>query len=108
MAELLGTISSAIAIRSLAANVAVTVAKLQSYWDLLGDAPEDFRRPIEETEILSLILDDIKDDQAQNPISSFLLDGTALSRSLEYCDRAAEGLQQLTDDMGNSIDTSYM
>jgi hypothetical protein len=87
--------------------VAVSVAKLKSYWDLLEDAPEDIQRLIEEVEILSLILDDIKDDQVQNPISSLLLDGTSLSRSLQHCKMAADRLRLLTDDMGSSIDTSH-
>jgi hypothetical protein len=64
MAELVGAISGAITIGALTANVAMSVAKLKSYWDQLEDAPEDVRRLIEEIEILSLILDDIKDDHA--------------------------------------------
>jgi hypothetical protein len=107
MAELVGAISGAITIGALAANVAMSVAKLKSYWDLLEDAPEDIQRLIEEIEILSLILDDIKDDQEQNPISSLLLDGTSLSRSLQHCKMAADRLRLLTDDMGSSIDMSH-
>jgi hypothetical protein len=107
MAEVVGVISGAVTIGALAANVAMSVAKLKSYWDQLEHAPEDVRRLIEEMEILSIVLDEIKDDQAQNPVSSLLLDNTSLSRCLENCARAADKLRRLTDEMGNSIDTSH-
>jgi hypothetical protein len=103
MAELVGVISGAITIGALAVNVAMSVAKLKSYWDLLEDAPEDVRRLIEEIEILSLILDDIKDDQTQNPVSNLLLDNASLSKCLENCKKAANRLRRLTDDMGIAL-----
>jgi Fungal N-terminal domain of STAND proteins len=106
MAELVGVISGAVTIGALSVNVAMSVAKLKSYWDLLEDTPEDVRRLIEQLEILSLILNEIKDDQTQNPISNLLLDNASLSKCLENCKKAANRLRQLTDDMGNSIDTS--
>jgi hypothetical protein len=106
MAELVGVISGAVTIGALAANVATSVAKLKSYRDQLENAPEDVQRLIEEIEIFSLVLDEIKDDQARNPVSSLLLDNTSLSKCLENCERAADRLRRLTDQMGDSIDTS--
>ena len=107
MAELVGAISGAVTIGALAANVAMSVARLKSYWDQLEDVPEDVQGLIEEIKILSVVLDEIKDDQKQNPMSSLLLDNSSMSRCLENCERAADKLRKLTDEMGNSIDTSH-
>lgn len=84
MAEAIGIISGAITIGALATNVAMSVAMLKSYWGQLEDAPKDIKGLIDEIEILSLILDDIKDDQRRNPVSSLLLDDTSRSSTCCY------------------------
>ena len=106
MAEVVGVVASGISIGTLAAQIASSVIKIKSYWDLIQDAPEDIRDLIEEIEDLSHTLNDIENDQRQNPMSNLIMDTTTSSRCLHHCKQGVAKLKELTDDLSADIDSS--
>ena len=106
MAEALGVVASGIAIGSLAAGITSSIVKLKSYWDQVQNAPEDIHDLIEELETFSHILADIADDQQQNPMSGLIFDSTATSRCLQNCQRGADRLNKLTENLSTDLDAS--
>ena len=99
-------VASSITIGALAASIAKSVVKLKACWEAIQDASDDIHFLVKRVELLSLVLRDIQDDQAQNPISSLLLDGSTVSTCLETCKAAADRLGQLADKMATSIESS--
>ncbi|EPE31420.1 Ankyrin repeat-containing protein [Glarea lozoyensis ATCC 20868] len=106
MAEVVGLVASGISIGSLTVHIATSISKLKSFWDNVQEAPEDITSLIEEISLLHELLADIEDDQRRNPISSLILDGTASSRCLEHCKRAADRLGELVDEISMDIQSS--
>ncbi|MCJ1386123.1 hypothetical protein MMC17_009248 [Xylographa soralifera] len=84
----------------------MSIVKLKSCWDRIQDAPEDVQNLITRIELLLLILNDIEDDQTQNPVSSLLFDGSTVSQCLKHCKSAADRLRDLTGEMAKEIDSS--
>jgi hypothetical protein len=72
MAELVGVVASGISIGALAAQIAVSISKLKSYWNEIQEAPDDIASLIEAISDLHMLLADIEDDQRWNPMSSLL------------------------------------
>ena len=99
-------VASSITIGALAASIAKSVVKLKACWEAIQDASDDIHFLVKRVELLSLVLRDIQDDQAQNPVSSLLLDGSTVSTCLETCKAAADRLGQLADKMATSIESS--
>ena len=104
MAEAIGVVASGIAIGSLAASITSSIVKLKSYWDQIQNAPEDIHDLIEELEVLSHLLADIADDQEENSMSSLIFDSTAISRCLQHCQKGADRLKELTDNLSTELD----
>lgn len=104
MAETIGVVASGIAIGSLAAGITSSIVKLKSYWDQVQNAPDDIHDLIEELEVFSHLLADIADDQQQNSMSSLVFDSTAISRCLQHCQRGADRLKALTDNLSMELD----
>jgi hypothetical protein len=73
MAERVGVIASGVCLGTLAVQIASSIAKLKDYWSQIKEAPEDVRMLVEEIEDLHLLLGDIENGRAQNPMSSALL-----------------------------------
>ena len=103
MAEVVGIAAGSVGFATLAAQVAKRVVKLKSYWEEMKDVPEDIEDLLEQLHIFSEILDDIKNDQKQNPISPLLLDSTSTLRCLTLCKQAVERLQGLVDELFSDI-----
>jgi len=99
MAEVLGTVASAISIGALAGQIASSVVKLKSYLDQVKDAPDDVRNLIDEIDDLQILLSDIEDDRARNPYSEMLLQNNSASRCLDHCRRGVERLSRVVDKM---------
>ena len=104
MAEAIGVVASGIAIGSLAAGITSSIVKLKLYWDQVQNAPDDIHDLIEELEVFSHLLADIADDQQQNSMSSLAFDSTAISRCLQHCQRGADRLKDLTDNLSTDLD----
>ena len=105
MAEAIGVVASGIAVGSLAAGITGSIVKLKSYWDQVQNAPEDVHDLIEELEVLSHLLADIADDQEQNSMSSLIFDSTAIPRCLQHCQKGADRLKELTDNLSTELDS---
>ena len=103
MAEIVGVIASGISIGTLAVQITSSIAKLKDCWSQIKEAPEDIRMLVEEIEDLHLLLCDIENDRAQNPMSSALLDKVSAARCIEHCKRGANRLKELVDDLENEI-----
>ena len=55
-------ISSGITIGALAANIAISLVKPKSCWDMIQDVPEDVQNLVKRVELISVILHDIEDE----------------------------------------------
>lgn len=105
MAEMvIGVAASGITIGALAAQIAIGMVKLKSYWDRVQDAPEEIRDLLEELEIYAQLLADVEDDQQWNPVSTLILDPTSKSRCAQYSKKGADQLKELADKLATDIE----
>jgi hypothetical protein len=92
MAELVGTVSSAVTFAALIAQVGKSIKTLKECWDELRNAPEDLRTLVRDIELFSLMLDEIEDDLSQQSLVSALSNSMHATQSHRFCKEAAEDL----------------
>ncbi|KPM44816.1 hypothetical protein AK830_g1758 [Neonectria ditissima] len=104
MAELLGVVSSAITIVETAGKLVSSAITLKRLWDEVQDVPDSIRRQMLQLEMLVPVLEGMEDEFQQT--RNMLRNDRAAIRSLEYCRKAMEELEGLTQDMQLQITTA--
>lgn len=104
MAEVLGLVSSVIAVAELAGRVASSAATLKRLWDEVKDVPEEVNALTEQLELLHPFLAEMEIEllQASDTTRNF----NAAKRALDYCRRAGSDLESLVEDMQQQIFTT--
>jgi len=102
MAELIGVVASGISIVQLAGQIAESAITLKQYWDQIKDAPSEISNLLGEIESFELILRGIGDDQMG--ISQFRPINPSMQQTLNLCNRAAEQLKSLVDDLSRKLE----
>lgn len=105
MAEAVGVVASSVAIGTFAAQITSSIVKLKSYWDQVHDAPEDIRDLMERVDNLNHVLADIEDDQRRTPVLSGVLGRASLSNCLQHCQKAADGLKKLIEELRTDLES---
>jgi hypothetical protein len=91
MAEVIGLIASGISISALVVQISESVQKLHTFYASVQNAPKDIKDTLDELEIFSQILFDLKDDfEERCKINA--KGGSVVERCLRSCEVAAEEL----------------
>ncbi|KAF3800684.1 hypothetical protein GCG54_00003583 [Colletotrichum gloeosporioides] len=107
MAEVLGVVSSAIAVAELAGKFGLSVMKLKQLWDEIQDIPEEMNRIMRQLEILKPVLAGMEADFVQQQRHKvYSNNATNLYASIEYCRDAVNDLESLAEDMQARISTA--
>ncbi|KAH7317327.1 hypothetical protein BKA65DRAFT_557532 [Rhexocercosporidium sp. MPI-PUGE-AT-0058] len=96
MAELLGVVSSGMAVVSLAIQAAESIEKLKSFYSLIQSAPEDILFAIDELETLSMVFEEVDRSMQQQLFLDPRVKVTVL-RSFRLCRSSGDGLKSLVD-----------
>lgn len=107
MAEVLGTVASALAVAEVGIKVGSTIHKLRALWDEIQEVPEEIHQSLREIEILDLLLSDIEYDLAaqRSTLNPLLYNDAAAKLSTSYCREALKGLWDLIDELNLEIDS---
>ncbi|KAI8159864.1 hypothetical protein K4K49_007428 [Colletotrichum sp. SAR 10_70] len=107
MAEVLGVVSSAIAVAELAGKFGLSVMKLKQLWDEIQDIPEEMNRIMRQLEILKPVLAGMEADFVQQQRHKvYFNSATNLQASIEYCRDAVNDLESLAEDLQARISTA--
>ncbi|KAI8303717.1 hypothetical protein K4K61_006781 [Colletotrichum sp. SAR11_59] len=106
MAEVLGVVSSAIAVAELAGKFGLSVMKLKQLWDEIQDIPEEMNRIMRQLEILKPVLAGMEADFVQRRHKVYFNSATNLQASIEYCRDAVNDLENLAEDLQARISTA--
>lgn len=107
MAEVLGVVSSAIAVAELAGKFGLSVMKLKQLWDEIQDIPEEMNRIMRQLEILKPVLAGMEADFVQQQRHNvYSNSATNLHASIEYCRDAGNDLESLAEDLEVRISTA--
>ncbi|KAF5525655.1 hypothetical protein CGCA056_v003372 [Colletotrichum aenigma] len=107
MAEVLGVVSSAIAVAELAGKFGLSVMKLKQLWDEIQDIPEEMNRIMRQLEILKPVLAGMEADFVQQQRHKvYSNSATNLNASIEYCRDAFNDLESLAEDLQARISTA--
>ncbi|KAF4872760.1 hypothetical protein CGCSCA1_v008108 [Colletotrichum siamense] len=107
MAEVLGVVSSAIAVAELAGKFGLSVMKLKQLWDEIQDIPEEMNRIMRQLEILKPVLAGMEADFVQQQRHKvYSNSATNLHASVEYCRDAVNDLESLAEDLQARISTA--
>ncbi|OQD82036.1 hypothetical protein PENANT_c023G00058 [Penicillium antarcticum] len=103
MAELVGTIASALTFAALVAQVGKSIVTLKECWNDIQHAPDNLRTLVREIELFGEILDDIESDLQQQSLATALGNSKHAAQSYRFCKQAAEDLdaacQELLEDL---------
>lgn len=103
MAELIGVISSAITLGSLATQLATSIKRLKDYLEQIRDAPDDLKWLIRDIEVSGSIVAEIDTDSV---LIYHLNNKYAFAQSVRLCKDALQELDILVIDVGRDIDSS--
>lgn len=103
MAELVGLVSSTVALVGVAGNVAGRILKLKNFLSQVYDVPDKLSSLMREIEILEPVLFAMEREFNKNTLAGW--DDTPARLSLEYCYRALLDLNVLLDDLSKNIDS---
>lgn len=92
MAEVIGLIASGISIGALVVQISETVQKLNTFYASVQNAPKDIKDTLDELEIFSQILLDLKDDFEERCKINAKGGMVVVERCLRSCEAAAEEL----------------
>ncbi|KAI8230469.1 hypothetical protein K4K57_006885 [Colletotrichum sp. SAR 10_99] len=107
MAEVLGVVSSAIAVAELAGKFGLSVMKLKKLWDEIQDIPEEMNRIMRQLEILKPVLAGMEADFVQQQRHKVYSNSASnLQASIEYCRDAVNDLESLAEDLQARISTA--
>jgi hypothetical protein len=101
MAEVLGVVSSIIAIVGVAGKLGTSTFKLKRLWDEVQDVPTSIQRCIEQLEILAPAIQEMESEFERT--REMVRNDTAAKRSLEYSQKAMGTLESLIIDMEQHI-----
>ncbi|KAI8680351.1 hypothetical protein NCS57_00315600 [Fusarium keratoplasticum] len=104
MAEVLGVVSSIIAIVGVAGKLGTSTFKLKRLWDEVQDVPTNIQRCIEQLEILAPAIQDMESEFERT--REMVQNDTAAKRSLEYSQKAMDTLDALIKDMEGRIESA--
>jgi hypothetical protein len=104
MAEILGTVASAIAVGQLAASIGGTLIRLKGYWDQVKDAPVEIQHLLQMLEAFQDILCSIRDSHTLHPASNQFLETSYVSKSFDLCQKGADELESLVSEMALKIE----
>lgn len=100
MAELLGTVSSAIAVAEVGLKVGATIFKLKRLWDEVQEVPESIRSLLMDIEILAPLLQEF---ESQVDLSSHFQSDASAKLSVVYCRAALQELKTLIDGLSKEV-----
>jgi len=100
MAEILGVVSSGIAVTQLASSVATSIIVLKGYFEQIKDAPAELQNLVEEIESLNVILSHIAADQSRTRI----VDNLCMQRSLELCKKGVKELSESVEELRRKVE----
>jgi len=103
MAEVLGIVTSGMAIRQLGGSVNSSIIKLKEYWDQVKDAPGEIRQLFLEIDSLNLILSHIEQDRNRAELSD-ISQNICFGQSLNLCKQGTEELSVLVSELAAKID----
>ena len=105
MAELLGVISSSIALAEVVTKLTSSIIKLKDYWNQINDAPDELKWLIRETEMFGLILAEVEAHSAQHALASSFMNNRATMQSLVLCKEASAELDIVVRDLGQNLNS---
>jgi hypothetical protein len=100
MAEILGVISSGVAVAQLASSVTTSIIALKGYFEQIKDAPIELQSLVEEIESVNLILSHIAADQSRTR----LVDNLCMQRSLELCEKGVKELSESVEELRRKVE----
>lgn len=101
MAEVLGVITSALAVAELTGKFGISVVKLKKLWDEIQDVPEEMNRLMRRLEILKPVLAEMEAEFVQQHHKVY--HNSAANLSIEYCRQAVDDLEALAEDLQMKI-----
>ncbi|RSL92543.1 hypothetical protein CDV31_015125 [Fusarium ambrosium] len=104
MAEVLGVVSSIIAIVGVAGKLGTSTFKLKRLWDEVQDVPTSIQRCIEQLEILAPAIQEMESEFERT--REMVQNDSAAKRSLEYSQKAMDTLEALIKDMEGRIESA--
>lgn len=104
MAEVLGVVSSIIAIVGVAGKLGTSTFKLKRLWGEVQDVPTSIQQCIEQLEILAPVIQEMESEFERT--REMVRNDTAAKRSLEYSQKAMETLEALIKDMEGRIESA--
>jgi hypothetical protein len=103
MAEVLGIITSGLAIGQLIGSITSSIIKLKEHWDQVKDAPGEIQSLLLEIDSLNLILSHIEQDRHQAGLPD-ISQNTCFEQSLSLCKQGTEELSVLVSELAVKID----
>jgi hypothetical protein len=105
MAEVLAIAASGVNLVQLAGQVATNIIKLKCYWDQVKEAPAEIQLLVDEIDSLNLVLCHMQSDQTEDTMPHSVFGNTAkiISKSLELCQKGADELSRLVDELAEKI-----
>lgn len=104
MAEILGVVSSVIAIVGVAGKLGAGAVKLKKLWDQVQDVPTSIQFCLEELSLLAAEL--VETEEAVQQTHSMVQKDAAGRRSLDHCRKAMEELENMAKDIQKQIEVA--
>lgn len=104
MAEVLGVVSSGIAVVGLAGQVAKQAIALKQLWDEVKGVPEGIQALVAQLELLNPVLADMEVSFLESP--EIYNNHATARQSIAYCTKAIEDLSVLTTDLSQDINSA--
>jgi len=101
--EVLGGVSSAFAVVSLAIELGDKVKMLYDFWGSIQDAPREIRAISQDLKIISDVLDDIRQESEIKSARPYSRAIDASLAALEQCEESIEPLQKLVEKLERGL-----
>lgn len=102
MAELLGTIASAMAVAEVGWKLGGTILKLKRLWTEIQEVPDTISDLLDEMEILGPLVEDFG---SQGPALASTLGDKSAALSASYCQAALRHLSALVEHLHQEVDS---
>lgn len=112
MAEILGTVSSAIAVAEFGVTVGSTLFKLRKLWEEVQDVPEKIQDLMRQIEIHEPLLAEVEQYLQADPLTGVVagisgpFDTSARRKISVYCRKALTDLQDLVNELSKEISSA--
>ena len=105
MAELVGLVSSSLALAEVAVKTGGAVAKLRRLWEEIQDVPKAITNLMKRIEIADSIIWDMERDIKEHAnMSPVIFNDGAMRNSIELCRQAVQDISDLVDDLSVQIE----